>query len=419
MKILRLVLASLIFMTFASCSSDDDNKELMSNYVTIKAEGSASITEDTDAMVSGVVTLSRKADKDVSFSLKIEGNDDGVVIVEPVNFNLKAGEKQTSFTVKSARKNLLTDDRNIIISLGETSDEILSQFEGGLTVVVNPAPHIAELTAEQKKFIAGYKEKFGFDAMKVMGRRNMETLVEFNNSDKDDFFKGENSKTFKGESVITLSSNATADKPVLKIVSNPMGMNEFFFAMLKAQTFEDKDYWLNEFNPYAVAVFEASQYDETKDKFTSSLDNIEVDMTNAESGVFTLSFARSTYFKPHDEEKFVVPFSFSFTAWDRVVKKCEEGVEVEIMEGETKVKKSLEELIYTEYGENMSATMNPNFWLINTGIDEDGWENEPSMYVQSKGRIDFKEGIMEFVFPWDFQNAGGYERIHSEYKIDK
>ena len=102
------------------------------------------------------------------------------------------------------------------------------------TIKVRPASTMPELTDDQKAMIAGYKENLGIDLYRMLGKVSCTVKVSFpyvEGDDKDYFNDGEDSRTFTAESVITLSENATAEKPVLKMVSNPMGMDDFMFEM--------------------------------------------------------------------------------------------------------------------------------------------------------------------------------------------
>ena len=69
---------------------------------------------------------------------------------------------------------------------------------------------------------------------------------------------------------------------------------------------------------------------------------------------------------------------------------------------------SAEEITMAEAIEQ-GITLNPAYYLVNSGIDADQWEAEPSLYVKPTASYD--DTLMTFTFPWDFMNASGYEKV--------
>lgn len=90
----------------------------------------------------------------------------------------------------------------------------------------------------------------------------------------------------------------------------------------------------------------------------------------------------------------------------------EQGKTVSVLEGDNWVEYSVTELI-TEY----AITLDPIAYLLYSSIDEDGWENEPSDFIEPKGS--FNEDTFTFQFPWDHYNSGGYTQIYVTYTLNK
>ena len=59
-------------------------------------------------------------------------------------------------------------------------------------------------------------------------------------------FYDEETRSFEGKSVITLSDNATAERPILKMIDNPLGLTSFLWEILKKETIEDDEVWIKE-----------------------------------------------------------------------------------------------------------------------------------------------------------------------------
>ena len=59
--------------------------------------------------------------------------------------------------------------------------------------------------------------------------------------------------------MITLSENATADRPILKMIDNPMGITSFLWEIYRKETVEN-EFWIFEGSKY-VSMMEAIGYD--------------------------------------------------------------------------------------------------------------------------------------------------------------
>ena len=91
----------------------------------------------------------------------------------------------------------------------------------------------------------------------------------------------------------------------------------------------------------------------------------------------------------------VVPFEYSFSAWDRQKAILETG-DAEMMDA------------YISGG-----SAEPNYYLFSYGINEDGYGN--GNWIESKGHIDFEKGEMTFQFVMDHYYAGDYTIVHVTY----
>lgn len=387
---------------FSACSSSDDNDgdKQMTNYVSISAEGNNIINEDDDDEVKFNILIGNTLTADATINLSLEGNDDNVATLSSSTISLKAGAKTASFTVKSNKKSLLKSDR--VLTVKATFSDANMKTDGkAVTLTIKPDSDIPVLTAEQQKLIEGYKQNLNIDLTKILGKVKVVTKVTFNDDDKIDINNNKDTRSFSGVTIITLSEKATADKPVLKMVSNAMGMAAFNYEMLRKKTVEDTEYWTQ--MPYGKAVMENINYDYNKETFTMTLDGIEVNPD------MSLKFTGSKV-NVYDKEITTVPFDYTFSAWNRLKAMADANESFVVDEGETKTKIPVQDII------DGGGSLNPYLFFDNTDVIADGEETEyKNIYVAPTGKIDFTNGKMTFAFPWYLENTNGCQRVEATY----
>ncbi|MDV3105982.1 DUF4929 family protein [Segatella copri] len=404
MKKFKFILMCMLAMLtgFSACSSSDDNDgKQMTNYVSISAAGNNIINEDDDEEVKFNILIGNTLTADATISLSLEGNDDNVATLTPSTVALKAGAKTASFTVKSNKKSLLKSDR--VLTVKATFSDANMKTDGkAATLTIKPDSDIPVLTAEQQKLIEGYKQNLNIDLTKILGKVKVDTKVTFNDDDKIDINDNKDTRSFSGVTIITLSEKATADKPVLKMVSNAMGMAAFNYEMLRKRTVEDAENWTQ--MPYGKAVMENINYNYNKETFTMTLDGIEVNPAD-----MSLKFTGSKV-TMYEEKITTVPFDYTFSAWDRLKAKADANESFVVDEGETKTKVSVQDII------DGGGSLNPYSFFDNTDVVADGEETDyTTIYVAPTGKIDFTSGKMTFAFPWYLDNTYGCQRVEATY----
>ena len=269
------------------------------------------------------------------------------------------------------------------------------------TLTIKPDSDIPVLTAEQQKLIEGYKQNLNIDLTKILGKVKVDTKVTFNDDDKIDINDNKDTRSFSGVTIITLSEKATADKPVLKMVSNAMGMAAFNYEMLRKRTVEDTENWTQ--MPYGKAVMEHINYDYNKETFTMTLDGIEVNTD------MSLKFTGSKV-TMYEEEITTVPFDYTFSAWDRLKAMADANKSFVVDDGDTKTEVSVQDII------DGGGSLNPYSFFDNTDIVTDGENTDyTTIYVAPTGKIDFTSGKMTFAFPWYLENTYGCQRVEATY----
>lgn len=401
-KITFMLMCMLAMLTgFSACSNDNnDGDKQMTNYVSISAAGNNIINEDDDKEVKFNILIGNTLTADATINLSLEGNDDNVATLTPSTIALKAGAKTASFTVKSNKKSLLKSDRVLTVK-AIFSDANMKTDGKAVTLTIKPDSDIPVLTAEQQKLIEGYKQNLNIDLTKILGKVKVDTKVTFNDDDKIDINDNKDTRSFSGVTIITLSEKATADKPVLKMVSNAMGMATFNYEMLRKRTVEDAENWTQ--MPYGKAVMENINYDYNKETFTMTLDGIEVNPD------MSLKFTGSKV-NVYDAEITTVPFDYTFSAWDRLKAMADANKSFVVDDGETKTGVSVQDII------DGGGSLNPYFFFDNTDVVADAEETEyNTIYVAPTGKIDFASSKMTFAFPWYLDNTYGCQRVEATY----
>ena len=403
-KITFMLMCMLAMLTgFSACSSSDDNDgdKQMTNYVSISAEGNNIINEDDDDEVKFNILIGNTLTADATISLSLEGNDDNVATLTTSTIALKAGAKTASFTVKSNKKSLLKSDR--VLTVKATFSDANMKTDGkAVTLTIKPDSDIPVLTAEQQKLIEGYKQNLNIDLTKILGKVKVDTKVTFNDDDKIDINDNKDTRSFSGVTIITLSEKATADKPVLKMVSNAMGMAAFNYEILRKRTVEDTEIWTQ--MPYSKAVMDNINYDYNKETFTMTLDGIEVNPAD-----MSLKFTGSKV-TMYEEKITTVPFDYTFSAWDRLKAMADANKSFVVDDGDTKTEVSVQDII------DGGGSLNPYSFFDNTDIVTDGENTDyTTIYVAPTGKIDFTSGKMTFAFPWYLENTYGCQRVEATY----
>lgn len=404
MRKLGLMFVALLsaMAVLTSCGDDDNNTTAsQSNGVQMTVSGNASITEDDTNGVTIDVMLAYAPNSEQTITLSLSGNDGDIARLEPTTLTIGPGQKTAQFKVFSNNRGKLLACKVVTVS-ASFSDANMHLYGSAPQVTITPADDAPALTDAQVSLIEGYKAKYGIDLYKVLGKVSVSTTVTFNDEDKATYNDGADTKAYEGATVITLSDLATADTPVLKMTSNPMGLTSFLYEMMRRQTVDDNEYFMQ--MPYNAAVMAELGYDAANESFEATLDNIVIEPATGNIGF--------TAIRPniYDEDITIVPFDYTYSVWERLKAKAEAGQSVTVNDGETQTAYTLSELI-NDYG----VTLNPSAYLGTTTIDTNYWES--ILYTAPTGHVDFAGGKMTFIFPWDFQNASGYELINVSYSF--
>lgn len=394
-SILGCIAAALL--SFAGCEEAGKDGYEGTNYIYLSSEADKTTIMESDTTPLAIeVMLSTSLASDLTLTFAVNGPT-GVVELQNNPVTIKAGEKVASFQIVSLNAGKLTEAANFTLMLDAAT--VLPEsvaLKNPFTFVVNPAPAESDLTAEQLAIIAAYKEATGIDLAKYIGVVNVSAEITGLLFDSEEEF----TKTVSGNTVITLSETSTAEAPVLKMLSNPMGVQDHMYALLRKMSVENYAYWFpedfvpeegaeNPFAMYETLCNTISWNAESDEVFSMSLDNITF---NADKEI---EFVHEYYHPYYEDNVFVVPFAYEFTAYDREKAAIENG--------------TLEDNSF------YLCTANPEFYFNYTDILEDGWEGEYGIYVKPKAEIT-EDGKLVFAFCFDYSDyAYDYTRVVATY----
>ena len=405
MKFCKTLLAlAIAVVSLASCSESADSNEQMTNYVTLSVEGESAMTEDNTEGLVVNVSMAYTLDHDVSVQLALTGDEKGAVKLDKNTVILPAGKKTASVKVVSNKANVLLTQEVVNVVVSSCSDANMKALDAkGVVLTIKPNAAVPELTAEQLALIKGYKDNLGIDLTKVLGIVDVTTTVTYGNDDKDAENKGNDTRVFNGKSVITLSDKATADKPVLKMISNPMGMESYMYDRLLRCTTEEPDGYFDA-DPINTALLSVVNYNKNTESFSAVLDNI------------TLNTDGTLNFTAVEDDKTIVPFEYNYSVWTRINEMANAGNTVNVNEGSTYVEYSIKDLL------EQYSTFCPAKYLGNTDITIDAYGATPSNFVLPSAKYDFNNNTMNFEFAWDY-GSGSYlndfVRIKANYTMHK
>lgn len=296
---------------FTACGDDTTGKDGYEgiNYIYLSTQDGKTTLYETDSEPLVVeIMLTAALEEDLALDFTLTGTE-GVVTLEGTPVTIKAGEKTASFNVVSNNANVLETATNYTVGLAV--DVVLPEnveLKEALAFVVSPMTSEA-LTDAQKAVLESYKASTGIDLSKYIGVVNVSTVI---TGTDPDTYEPLDPRTVTGKTLITLSESATAEAPVLKMLTNAMGIEDHMYQILRSVTVEADDYWYGEYTLDCYAtLMDALNWNKTSEEvFTMSLDGITF---GAEGAVEFLGQGLSQY----EDEITIVPFDYYFTAYER------------------------------------------------------------------------------------------------------
>ena len=307
-KILFFSCIAAALLSFVGCEETGNGYE-GTNYIYLESEGGKTTllgTDDDPIIVN--VKLTKALSEDLTLDFVVEDPQNALTVADN-SVTIKAGEKTASFTIAVASVEGLSKITNYTVGLDASAqlpDKVALEANFSFSVV---AIEIPELTPEQLTIIEEYKTATGIDLAKYLGFVNVSTVI---TGTDPDTYEPLDPQTVTGKTIITLSESSTADVPVLKMIANPMGIQDHMYQILRSVTVDADDYWYGEYALECYAAFmNAINWSKTSTEvFAMSLDGIKL---NSDKSIEYLGDGKDQY----DGDITVVPFDYSFSAYDR------------------------------------------------------------------------------------------------------
>lgn len=315
-RILTMGAAALIIAAgTTSCEDPVNNGYEGTNYIYLSSDNTSMYGVPGESItVNVMLTTALENDAEITFAVE---NGDGIVELSGNPVTIPAGSTKASFEIACVDDIVLEQNVTCNVVLDESAanpEGINVRDTFSFTVMVADS---GMLTDEQQAIIDGFRESTGIDLSKYIGL--IDVSMVYTGTDPS---SGEplDPETIKGQTLITLGEASQTGKPVLKMLSNPMGIQDKMYEALRTVTVDNTEYWYAEYAlPCYNILMTAINWTSTSDEvFTMSLDNIAV---NEDGTVDFLGEGMNQYEEPIT----IVPFEYSFTAYDRELAAIQDG----------------------------------------------------------------------------------------------
>ncbi|EPH09515.1 hypothetical protein HMPREF9713_02852 [Myroides odoratimimus CCUG 12700] len=384
----------IFLLAFASSCNKEDNELLGytgENKIVLLSNSAPFIQDNgTDELLVDV-HLVNAIKEDISLEFALDNhiiNQQPIVALENNSITFKAGEKKGVLKIKSISRQILDAEHTVSIKLINNSSTL--PLEKEYKFIITPIKKTQELTDKQIELLDGYKRK-GLDLYPLMGEIAVETTINFpGEGNLETMYKPYTSKV-KGYTAITLSDKSTPEQPILKMVSNPMGIENYLYQLFRIETIDDQDFWTQ--SPSAQQIMSLINLSATsKESFEVELDDINIDLKTRQ--VSYLSTLQDLW----NDEYTAVPFQFKYSAWDRLKKLLDEGNPLAIENVE------------------MGGSVNPQHYINTSDISEDDYgKGEFGNYRKTSAKL--TETNLNFQFVIGHTNANDYILFTVEYKL--
>lgn len=257
-----------------------------------------------------------------------------------------------------------------------------------------------QLTEAQQALLKGYQEKMGLDLTKVLGVKKLRARLLFPGSEMMQAFVKPYEQELEDYSVITLSPNATAEKPMLMMTYNPLGVGHYQRQLLFLLTMGNDEFWnVEEAAPNIALMKEVVGWNkEHFGDFNVTLDSLTIDSvgTDGKGKVNFVGKALDAYGDAVDR----IPFHYYFTPFEeakRIVAEEKKERWEELAEGITQ-----------------DGSPNPTLYLNTASPLKDEY-SEPDKFLPAKATIDLKTGQLHFEFSFAAGELG-YTRCYVSYE---
>lgn len=383
----------LVVFLLASCSKEDnDLKGYTGENKIVLLTNTTNYMQDnsTDELLVNVY-LVNSVTETVTLDFSLENNvvnQQALAVLEQSTVTFKPGEKKAQLKIKSTTRGVLDKEHTININLVKNSSTL--PLDKAFVINLLPIRRAEALTDKQIELLDGYKRR-GLDLYPLMGDVPVVANVKFPGGGNLETMFYAKDIVLNGYTSITLSERATADRPVLKMVSNPMGIESYLYELFRSETVDDKDFWMQ--TPSVQQIIGLINLSPTsKETFEVELDEIAIDLKTRK--ITYLSTLKNIL----EDEYTAAPFTYKYTAWDRLKKLIDEQNPLAVENYE------------------MGGSVYPGHYINNGDIATDGFTKDGMGYWREPTAT-LSDNILKFQFTISHTNADDYVLFNIEYKL--
>lgn len=381
--------------SFFACSTEDNaNGEFLGeNKIVLIPQTSVFIKDNSTDETVIDIHLVKAVNTTIKLKFALQDNvfeNTKLLEIEDPIIEFLPGQKKAQLKVKSTSRKVITKPTYISLVLVENNSTL--NLEKHLQFTLQPLSATDELTPKQIELLELYKSK-GLDLYSLIGDVEMTGTIYFPGDGNLDALYDKKTIQINGITTFTLSEKATAEKPVLKMTSNAMGLESYLYKLFRDLTIDDLVFWNNQ-GPYAPPANKnimelIGLTRESKETFEVMMDDIEIDLNTKE--VSYIGKGKDFY----GEEITIIPLTYRYSAYERLQQFINDKNPIAI-----------------ESIEN-GANINPAAIINNEDIKEDNYEND----TWSESTAMLSNDKLSFKFIMGHSQAGGYINITVDYKI--
>ncbi len=413
MKTIKLFIFTLLIAAIAaSCNKDDDGFTGEVTVTLINKGGTTAVEGEAAEFVYDVI-LSKSFDQNINLTFDLDSlaQYPGLLTIDPnpvvIAKNQTKGVLKVMAMAKPDAENLLAKNTNFKIKLSSyTGIDNRIVLESNETITIQAEEDVVPLTAEQRELVAHYKTQ-GIDVTPWIGKIPVEVTVKTAAGGNFSPFDVSETKTYTGVTHITLSENATKEKPLLAMTLNAFGLSEYLQYVFRHETILNKGFWYNpdanDMPPAPLAVLQALGQERVQKwinkeyPFNVMVDDLEFKADKSvvfvrENGAYSIS----SDFLPNGEKEQIsaVNFQYEFPLWDELVT---------LADGNADLISNIQQ----------GGSVHPNNYITYSTILTDDWGG--TNWVAPTGSYDNAEKKMMFNFNTDHSNSGDYDIVTVTY----
>ncbi len=385
----------LSLITLIACATEDNasGEFLGENKIVLIPQTSVYLKDNSTDEITIDLHLIKALNTPLKLKFELQGNivdNTKIIDIESPVIELLAGQKKAQIKIKSTSRKLITETTSISLLLVENNSSL--NLEKNIEIILQPLTPTDELTPEQIDLLEHYKSK-DLDLFPLIGDVEMTGTIHFPGDGNLESIYDKKTIQISGITTFTLSEKATAEKPILKMVSNAMGLESYLYQLFRDLTIDDLVFWNNQSpdappaNKNIMELIGLTR--ESKETFEVMLNDIEIDLNTKE--ISYIGKGEDFY----GDEINIVPLTYKYSAFERLQKLIDEKNPIAI-----------------ENIEN-GGNINPAAIINNTDIKSDEYEND----TWTESTAHFSKDKISFNFIMGHSEAGGYINLIIDYKI--